>query len=185
MMPHCKRESQFELFEEIAAGDAAAAPKIALPFQRSAEVDMRRARKILGISGQTVQRMIRAGLLRGYPGIGGTRIEYQSIVAHCNDLRLQYHISAASSPRAAVGRQRDRDILPFPLDETIYTADAMVRLDCSKQAVLHLIEEGALVAYRVGASLGAGAPWRIHEKSLDRYLASLHAHLPARSKIAP
>lgn len=184
MMPHCKRDSQYELFESDPRAEAGASTKIALPFQRSAEIDLRRARLILGVSGQTMVRLIRAGSIRGHLYLGAYRIEYQSLLSYCDELCLKYMIARPRPAKSPLGRIRDRDMLPFPLDETVYMKDVTARLDCSIQAAIHLIEKGALVAYKVGVD-GAGAPWRVHDKSLDRHIATLHASVPSKPNLAP
>jgi hypothetical protein len=178
MMPHCKRDSQFELFES--APKVEAAPKLALPFQRSQEIDVSRMCSILGVSQQTAIRMIRGGLVPGAYKVASWRIPYDSVVAYCERLRLEYRISERSAPRPAAGRMRDRDLLPFRLDETIYMQQTMDVLDCSINAVIHLIEEGALTAYKVTLE-GSGCRWRIYRPSLERYVAGLHAAAAAPS----
>jgi excisionase family DNA binding protein len=170
-MPHCKRDSQFELFEEIHAAERA--PKLALPFQRSQEIDVPRFCGILGVSKQTAVRLFKSGLVRAYK-VGTWRIEYDSVVTYCNRLRIEYRISERTAPRPTNGRLRDRDLLPFRLTDTVYMQEIAERLGCSISNVVHLIEEGALVAYKVTLE-GAGCRWRIYRPSLDRYLASLHA----------
>jgi excisionase family DNA binding protein len=171
MMPHCKQETQFELFES--APKLEAAPRLALPFQRSQEIDVSRMCSILGVSQQTAVRMLRGGLVRAYK-VGSWRIEYDSVVEYCERLRLEYRISERSAPRPAAGRMRDRDLLPFRLADTVYMQETMDLLSCSINAVIHLIEEGALTAYKVTLE-GSGCRWRIYRPSLERYIAGLHA----------
>lgn len=170
--------SQFELFEGFEPM-AARAPKLALPFQRSSEIDVERTRRILGVSNRTVHRMLENGLIRAYRAPdtknAAWRIEYSSVVEYCDKLRVRYCIS---DQRAGLNgsrkRYRDHELLPFPLSETIYLADVQERLECSDQAVVHLIQTGSLVGYQVLFEQ-RGSPWRIYAPSLDRYIASLHA----------
>jgi excisionase family DNA binding protein len=173
MMPHCKTEGQFELFEDAAPAPSAHAPKIALPFQRSAEIDMRRIGKILGISSATVQRMIEAKLFNSYKIPGGRpRIEYESVVEYCNRLRLEYRITSNPLHKIRGRRYRDEQLLPFPLKDTITFAEVQRMLDCTKETVMRLIEEGRLSAYQVYIGM-RGSPWRIQRSSFARYLESL------------
>jgi hypothetical protein len=95
------------------------------------------------------------------------------VVEYCDSLRVAYRISRRRvSPHPKTGRLRDRDLLPFPLDETVSANSICEQLDCSLQAVTHLIEEGKLVAYQVQVGL-RGSPWRIHRPSAESYVASL------------
>ena len=175
MMPHCQSDEQFELFESPAP-KAEHAPKLALPFQRSAEVDKARVAKIFGVSQPTVFRMIEAKLFRTYPHPSGKgrRIEYDSVVAYCNRLRLEYRISEQMVRPPRGRRLRDEDLLPFPLKDTVDLKYVCRVLDCDGSAAQHLIEEGALTGYQVQIGR-AGCPWRIYLPSLERYVASLHA----------
>jgi hypothetical protein len=173
MMPHCKRESQFELFETLSPAATAAAPKLALPFQSSEEIDLQRFRKILGISGSTARRMLHARTVRSYPGPSGLRLEYDSVIAYCSRLRLHYRIPERRLPRAG-GRLGDRDLLPFPLDETIYVSEITEILRCSTGSIISLIDEGKLTAYQIAIDT-PGCPWRVWRTSLQRYVESLHA----------
>jgi hypothetical protein len=179
--------SQIELFEGFEP-TAARAPKLELPFQRSNEIDVQRARAILGVTERTLYGMLERHLIRGYrhPGERSPwHIEYDSIVEYCDRLRVLHCISdqrAGLTPGRR--RYRDHELLPFPLSETIYMADVRARLDCSKDSVLHLIQSGALVAYQVIFEQ-IGSAWRIQASSLDRYVESLHVMAGKRQSARP
>lgn len=174
MMPHCKSDNQFELFES-AATDGQRPPKLALPFQRSAEVDIKRIARILAISTSSVLRMIKAGLIRSIsiPGESQPRVNYDAVVEYCNRLRLEYRITDRLLPKLQGRRHREEELLPFPLHDSIGIAEVQERLQCTKEVARRLIEEGALIAYQVYIS-ERGSPWRIQRQSLDRYIESLH-----------
>lgn len=155
---------------------ALASPKLALPFQRSEEVDVPRVARILGVSKRTVRRMCHANLLRAYRtgDIAYLRIEYTSVVEYCDRLCIENHIpNRRGALTGARRRFRDSEILPFPLSETIGVPECSRRLGLSKAATIHLIEEGLLVAYQLLIDT-TGCPWRVHAPSFERYLASLH-----------
>jgi hypothetical protein len=183
MLPHCKSDIQFELFEAPAPA-AQPTPRLALPFQRSQEIDLGRAASILGSNPFTVRRMVLAKLFRAYqlPGSKQYRIEYNSVVDYCNQLRLHYRISEDRLLRKPLrGRLRDEDLLPFPMAATIGVAEVRAALDCTHTTVLHLLEEGALVGYQLFIDL-RGCPWRIYAPSLERYLQDLRI---ASAPVAP
>jgi len=169
--------SQLALFEAFDP-KVERAPKLGLPFQKTQEIDVERARKILGVSKWTMRRMLENHLIRAYRARdkrGSWRIEYSSVVEYCDKLRVQHCISSSRiNLEGTRRRNRDRELLPFPLDETIYVAKVQERLECGATAVVHLIETGDLVGYQVLFET-TGCPWRIHAPSVDRYLASLHA----------
>lgn len=167
---------QLELFEGFAPS-CDRAPRLALPFQRSKEIDIARVRQILGVNQKTAMRMLERGLIRGYRHAGiraNWHVEYDSVVEYCEQLRILHCISDARAGVKPHQRRRDRDLLPFPLDETVTLPDVCRRLDMVRYSVVHLIEIGALVGYQVIFEQH-GCPWRIHAPSLERYLASLHA----------
>jgi|SRR6185437_573286 len=180
MMPHCKRDSQFELFEgELPRADAT--PRLELPIQRSQEIDLARAMNIYGCDRETVRRMLLAGILRGayqIPGSTRWRIPYNSVVEHCDLLRLHYRISDTAIKRPHRGRLKDRDLLPFPLDETITFADAINVLDCSQRAIFHMLDEGVLVGYQLLPNTNRSR-WRIWRPSLERALDNLRRKIAA------
>jgi hypothetical protein len=167
--------SQFELFESFNP-EASRAPKLELPFQKSSEIDVKRAQRILGITKRSIHRMLQDKRLSGYRAVDKNsspwRIEYSSVVAYCDKLRMIYAISDRRVGRKPGARCRDHELLPFPLSETIGAAEVRKRLDCSHAAVLHLIDTGSLVGYQVVET--TGSPWRIHAPSLEAYIRSLH-----------
>jgi hypothetical protein len=179
MMPHCKRDSQFELFAGGLSHSAEPSARLELPFQRSAEVDVRRVCHILGTNKNTVIRMCREQLLAGSYQIHGSkcwRIPYSAVVDYCNRLRVEYRIGSRAVVPAPGKRVRDDALLPFPLADTIAIEDVRQVLDCGRKAVLYMIDEGVLVAYQL--KLGAPeSPWRIYRTSLERYLESLRARV--------
>lgn len=186
MMPHCKREAQFELFQ--IAGECASqlSPRLELPPQRPSEIDMPRVCGILGISIWTARRMVQAGLFTGHhaPGSIFWRVDYNSLVDYCNQLRVKYLISSRLSRLPPGRRHRDEDLLPFPLRFTIDANEARSRAyDFARRSVFRLLEEGALTGYRLYE--GSGSAWRIDERSLERYLESLRPMVPAAKASLP
>jgi hypothetical protein len=180
---------QFELFEGFEP-EGTPLPKLELPFQRSQEIDVARARAILGVNDKTMRKLLEKGLIRGYrhPGSRASwHVEYESVVEYCDQLRVLHCIS---DTRAGISkgsrRRRDRDLLPFPLDETVTIRDVCERLDIAYNSAIHLMQEGAIVGYQVIFEQ-LGCPWRIHADSLDRYIANLGtmAHRKRSSQVSP
>lgn len=177
--------SQLTLFE-LPSGKPEQTAPISLPFQRSQEIDVERARKILHVSVKTMRRILDKKVIRAYRLVGAGskcnpwRIEYASLVEYCDQLRVDHGISPRSVGAMTLrGRRRDVDLLPFPIEETISVSDVAERLVCSEMTVLLLIESGTLVAYRL-LNLPGGWPWRIHSLSLDRYLRNLNEQAAKR-----
>jgi excisionase family DNA binding protein len=180
MMPH---DSQFELFESRPEGKLA--PKLDLPFQRSSEVDVRRVASILAVSQNTVLSMLEGKLLRSYRIGSRWRVEYDSVIEHCNQLRVHYRISEDRLLRKpAHGRLRDEDLLPFPIAQTVFAKEVQRRLDIARQNVIYLIEQGDLVGYQVLIDLKA-SPYRIYRPSLERYMASLRIQAQSKTSARP
>lgn len=174
---------QLDLFEGLRL-DASRAPKLELPIQRSKQIDIPRVRQILGVNIKTAIKMLEKGMIRGFRHAGKRspwHVEYDSVVEYCDRLRVSHAIS-----NARVGikgqRRRDRDLLPFPLDETISLSEVCRRLDLAPNSVVHLIETGAIVGYQLIFEQ-KGCPWRIHAPSVEQYLASLHAMAARRPSI--
>ena len=169
--------AQLDLFNQ-APPAAEQAPKLALPFQPAATIDIARVSSILNLDKRRVTLMVEAGLFRCFPKGSKTReywqIEYDSVVAYCDRLRVHY---AISHKRAPIGegrrRRRDDELLPFPKEMTVSTREVMGVLDYSRSQVCDLIESGDLVAYQILIDT-PGCPWRIYKPSLERYVASLH-----------
>jgi hypothetical protein len=184
MMPHCKRDAQFEIFPDLCPVDTEATPKLALPIQRSAEIDIARVANIFGITVASARNMAEDHLFPGSYKVSSLtpwRINYDAVVAYCNNLRLQYRISSRLPPLGKGRRHRDEDLLPFPLAETISGREVSEALECSRDTVSHLLDSGGLIGYRVRAQDVRGNPWRIWRLSLERYIASLHASAAANS----
>jgi excisionase family DNA binding protein len=179
---------QLDLFPD-GRPEATQAPKLALPFQRTSEIDVDRAARILNVSTMTMRRMLEQKLIRAYridKGLSPWRIEYESVVDYCDQLILHYGISDTRRKPPASGRRRDDELLPFSKEETIGIADVQKQLDCTGDTVLNLIQSGSLVAYQILTD-AKGSPWRIHAPSLERYLGSLHqmATLATSSRRSP
>ncbi|QHN04385.1 hypothetical protein FTO74_14210 [Granulicella sp. WH15] len=167
---------QLDLFD-LPQETAEFKPKLALPFQASATIDVDRASKILDVSRITMRRMLEKELFRAYYLMDRPtcwRIEYDSVVDYCDRLRVHYAISI---PRSPLGpgrkRRRDEELLPFPKEQTVGVGLVMKVLDCSSPTVSALIESGTLVAYQILINQ-PGSPWRIYRPSFERYVASLH-----------
>lgn len=64
-------------------------------------------------------------------------------------------------------RHRDEDILPFPLSDTIYSAEVLSALGYEdRRPLVNLIEEGRFDGYRLSAEY----MWRISRSSFLRFL---------------
>jgi hypothetical protein len=178
MMPHCKLEAQYEIFQDVVPA-LGATPKLVLPFQLKDEIDVRRIGRILGVEEATARRMVKAKLFRRYQVAPLTpwRIEYDSVVDYCNRLRLEYRISPRLKAPAPGRRHRDEDLLPFPLAESLSIKEVRDTLRCERRTVLHLIETGSLTGYRIYPEelAGSASRWRIWRRSLLEYIGSLHA----------
>jgi excisionase family DNA binding protein len=146
-----------------------------LPIPRNHEVDIHRASKLLNTSNNTVFRMIDAGLIGGYKVLGHQRsakskyrIDYWSIVRHCDNLRMANHLPPRVASRSGM-RPADRDVLPFTPVQTLSIQEVAEHLDVSYNVVTRLIEQGDLYGYQ----LIAGSPWRIHRPTFVDYLNRL------------
>ncbi|HEY4358232.1 MAG TPA: helix-turn-helix domain-containing protein [Acidobacteriaceae bacterium] len=154
------------------------APLPPLPFERNQEVDMKRAARILHVDERTVRRMIARGMIRAYkPRKRSTfRIEYASLLEHCDRLREINHIA----PRRHVGKRIPDDaILPFPWKETIMISEVARHLDIDIEAAADLIADGELVAYQMHPF--AHGPWRVHRPSFVKYLHKLRRQAAPRT----
>jgi hypothetical protein len=176
MLPHCKRESQFELFQAVEV-TISAAPRLSLPVQSLGEIDSIRLSNILGVSRFTISRMLSSGLFHGayrHPG-RQWRIPYASVVDYCNRLRIEYRISSRLATPPPGRRHRDEDLLPFPLSLTLGMNAVCDTLDCCPVSVVHLLEEGALVGYKLQKK--ETYSWRIDARSLEKYMERLRTRL--------
>lgn len=145
-------------------------PQLLLPFAEKEYVDMPRAQHILGVSWSVINRMAASGFVHliEFRERGWKKIRYQSIVDHCDRLRVEYGIPdrrpALSSP---VLRHRDEDLLPFPLRDTIGTRDTLGALGFVKvESVIKICQEGLFECYRIHPM----GPWRISLSSFHAYL---------------
>jgi hypothetical protein len=151
-----------------------------LPFAEKEYVTVRRTAHILGVSQNTVYRL--AGL-RGRDGRANLqlvdygfharqRVLYSSIVSFCDGLRARFLIADRRPPLShPMFRHKDEDLLPFPMGDTVYSAEAMAALGYdARGALVRLIEEGRFEAYR----LLTIAPWRISRSSFVKFLNELH-----------
>jgi hypothetical protein len=150
------------------------------PFIDKEYVDAARCARILGVSLTTVYRLIATVAFDGKPLIAMVeyrrgarkRILYSSIVNFCDKLRTHFMIDdrrPALTDR--LFRHKDEDLLPFPLADTIYSAEALEALGyMSNKPLVALIEEGCFEAYR----LVLDNPWRISRSSFAAFLHSLH-----------
>jgi hypothetical protein len=137
-----------------------------MPFAEREYVSMRRAMSILGVSEATLSRLVADGVVQWF-NLGKTtwkRVRYQSLIEFCDQLRQQHKIESRRPPLGAPYlRYRDEDLLPFPLSDTIPSAEACAALGYIKTpSVVLLIEEGRFDAYQ----LVQRAPWRISRSSL-------------------
>jgi hypothetical protein len=147
-----------------------------LPRLAEKSVSVARCARILGVCWTTVRRLAVGVGTCGKPVItliesrrfARKRILYSSIVYFCDHLRQRYEI-ADRRPKITnpLLRNRDEDLLPFPLADTIYSEEAMSALGYSSYpSLLALIEEGHFEAYR----LVRNNPWRISRSSLAAFI---------------
>jgi len=152
--------------------------QLILPFAEKEYVSVDRSARILGVSIMTVHRMADPtqnggrGLLTlvSYRRQAHKRILYSSIVRFCDGLRERYGI-ANNRPKLdhPMFRHRDADLLPFPLTDTIYSAEALSALGYEDlKPLTYLIEEGRFDAYQ----LIPESAWRISRSSFVRFLAA-------------
>jgi len=141
-------------------------------------VNMQRAGRIFGVSWTVIDRLVKCGFLRliDYRPHGWKRVCYQSIVDHCDRLRLEYVIADRRSPLSSpMLRHKDEDLLPFPLRDTVSVSEIMPALALStREAAIAIVREGKFEAYR----LHPFAPWRISAPSFVAYLRRCGGGLP-------
>lgn len=156
--------------------ETTSAPESICPFVEREYVDVPRTARILGVSFSTVYRLTQrrdAGEhafleLVSYRPQAHKRVLYSSIVRFCDAVRSEYGIEdrrpKLDHPRF---RHRDEDLLPFPLSDTIYSAETLAALGYEDRRVLvHLIEEGRFDAYK----LIPESTWRISRSSFKAFL---------------
>jgi hypothetical protein len=150
--------------------------QLILPFAEKEYVDVARTARIFSVGVSTVYRMAEEGYRDGHAAIrlvsyrhqARKRVLYSSIVAFCNFLRAEYGI-ADRRPNLdnPMLRHRDEDLLPFPLIDTIYSAEALAALGYDdRRPLVYLIEEGRFDAYRLSNEY----TWRISRISFKRFL---------------
>lgn len=145
-------------------------------FAEKEYVDVRRAAHIFGVGISTVYRMTEPGYRAGRAAIelvsyrrqARKRVLYSSIVAFCDFLRAEYGIDDRRPELDhPMLRHRDEDLLPFPLSDTIYSAEALKALGYEdRRPLVYIIEEGRFDAYRLSAEY----TWRISRSSFIRFL---------------
>jgi excisionase family DNA binding protein len=142
-----------------------------LPFAEREYIDVPRCCKILGVNETIVRRLAESGLIDLIDHMPRTRkkVRYQSVVDFCNRLRHQYCIPD-TRPRLSAPylRHRDADLLPFPLSDTISSAEAIDLLGCSLFTMTRLIDEGRIMGYRLLP--GRRTPWRISRSSVAGHM---------------
>lgn len=174
--------------------------QLILPFAEREYVNVPRAAHILGVSFATIYRLAssrdggRAPLvLVSYRHGARKRVLYSSIVHFCDVLRARFYIADRRPPLDhPMFRHRDEDLLPFPLSDTIYSAEALGALGYEdRRPLTRLIEEGKFEAYQ----LWPESAWRISRTSflkflsetrdrevcIERRLAAPGIHSPARA----
>jgi hypothetical protein len=155
-------------------------PGCLLPLPAKACIDTRRAAAILQVTTNTVQKLLRKGLITGFRVCGSNTwsIEYDSVVEFCNRLRVEFHIRDRRPAKLTSGRWRDADLLPFPIADTVTVQDAMRGLSANCVIVHRLCEEGKLESYRFYGH----APWRISKASLFAYADQLKLQVSHRKR---
>lgn len=144
--------------------------QLLLPFAEREYIDVMRAANILGIGRSTVYDLHRRGYIEmlDYALHKRKRVRYRSIIEFCDRLRKQYCIQDRRPPLShPMFRHHDRDILPFPLDDTMTLEQVAEVLGyVTVIAVRRMVEEGRFEAYQ----LFPGSPWRVSKTSFSAYL---------------
>jgi hypothetical protein len=170
------RKAQGHLEEEGMSNSFEPGDQLILPFAEKEYVDVARTAHIFGVGISTVYRMAEESYRDGHAAIklvsyrhqARKRVLYSSIVGFCNFLRGEYGI-ADRRPRLdhPMLRHRDEDLLPFPLSDTIYSAEALAALGYDdRRPLIYLIEEGRFDAYRLSKEY----TWRISRISFKHFL---------------
>jgi len=157
-----------------------------LPFAEREYIDVPRTRRILGAGNATVYRLAEMkdrggrGLLDlvDYRYQARKRVLYSSIVRFCDHLRQRYGIQDRRPPLSnPMFRHRDEDLLPFPLSDTIGSAEVLAALGYeARKPLVCLIEEGKFDAYQ----LIPESVWRISRSSFLRFLHASRGYEIAR-----
>jgi len=141
-------------------------------------VSVQRTGQIIGVSDSTIYR------LAGERGRGGrelltvvsyrrharVRVLYSSIVRFCDGLRVKYGIpDRRPTLDAPWFRHKDLDLLPFPLSDTMDSAEAIAALGYADiRPLTCLIEEGRFEAYKLMEANRCG--WRISRPTFREFL---------------
>ncbi len=178
MRPASPQQTLFEMHPvgtEPPIADRKITPGCLLPIAPNLVVDIKRAAEILDVSEPTILKLRQLGCIDGYQLTGTRRwnIAYQSIVDFCDRLRIEHALHDRRAKLLPGRRWTDKEILPFPKEDTVSVEDAMRGLDQAKDATLKLIEEGAFEAYR----LHPNSSWRISKTSLFAYRDRLKEQL--------
>ena len=158
--------------------------EVLLPLAEKDYVNVSRTAHILGVSVSTVYRMAETqdrrgrGLLTlvGYRRQARKRVLYSSIVRFCDSLRAKYGIEDRRPKLdGPMFRYHDEYLLPFPLTETIFSAEVLAALGYEDvRALIHLIEEGKFEAYQ----LVPWSAWRISRSSFANFLKKTFHQAP-------
>ncbi len=151
--------------------------QLILPFAEREYVNVPRTARILGVGMGVVYRMARmqdAGgrallTLVDYRPQARKRVLYSSIVHFCNSLRTRFGIEDRR-PKLdnPMFRHRDEDLLPFSLEDTIYSAEARAARGYEDlRPLVFLIDEGHFDAYQ----LFRESAWRISRTSFMAFLS--------------
>jgi hypothetical protein len=157
-------------------------PKITSPaefipdFAEKEYIDVRRTARIFGVGMSTVYRMAEKGYRDGRSAIEFVsyrrqmrkRVLYSSIIAFCDFLRAEYGVeNRRPKLDGPMLRHRDEDLLPFPLSDTIYSAEVLSALGYEdRRPLVRLMEEGRFDAYRLTVEY----TWRISRSSFISFL---------------
>jgi len=145
--------------------------------QSEDHIDARRACRILGVSYTTLSRMGAKGLIHWAAPERSTwkQVHYLGLVSFCDRIREEHRIPDRRPQLPGPLRHRDEDLLPFPLTDTIGSAEACTALGCRKlDSLMLLISRGRIEAYH----LASRTPWRVSRPSLQRYLVAREGPLP-------
>ena len=67
---------------------------------------------------------------------------------------------------------RNQMLMPWVPSETISTGDAAAMMQCCKDTIRELLEDGTIKGYRIRPNTKC-SPWRVYRKSVERYIESL------------
>lgn len=153
--------------------------QILLPFAEKEWIDQERTMRILGVGSLRTLYLLRRPrrdqpyleVLRYGRGLRH-RVLYSSVVCYCDWLR-EYHGIPDRRPQldSPIFRHRDQDLLPFPLADTITTAEALAMTAYeSGSSLRRRMAVGAFHCYRLVPDC-ATSPWRISRTDFARWLA--------------